>query len=181
MAFQLNGIGDIMTKSEKETLKVLKIEEGFRSTPYLDQTNHLTVGFGWNLQGRKITRIEHENLFGEDVPYPLSIDETAKYFRLNPMTRDQATYMLERSIYIAEIDSKHVYKMEWDDFPVHIKVSILDLMYNLGLARYKKFKKHIAAIRKGDWDEAAKQIENSLAALQAPNRYKSIAKRIRGE
>ena len=171
---------DTMTTSEKEVLKLLKIEEGFRSVPYLDTTNHMTVGYGWNLHGRKITRIEHEYLFGEDTPYPLSIDETVAYFRQTPITEQQAAYMLERCILVAEGDAKEVYRKEWDTFPDNIKVALMDMMYNLGRIRYLKFKKHIAAIRCGNWEEAARQIENSLAAHQAPSRYKSIANRMRG-
>ena len=168
-----------MTTSEKEVLKLLKIEEGFRESVYTDVTNNPTIGYGFAIGMRQLTRIEHDKVFGEDQPYPMSVTQELSYWRKNPMTESIASYLLERAIHIAESDAKQVYGNQWNDFPDNIKVAVLDLLYNLGLPKYTKFKKHIAALKCGSWEEAARQIENSLAARQAPNRYKSIADRIR--
>lgn len=169
-----------MNTPEKEVYKLLKLEEGWRSSIYNDVTYNLTIGFGHQIKGRQLTRIEVERLFGEDQKYPISYDEMIEYWRKNPISEEDGIYLLERDIHIAYLDAKHFYGDLWDPFPDNIKVSILDLCFNLGY-KYRKFKKHIAAIKKGDWEEAAKQIENSLAAAQCPNRYKKIAQRIRGD
>lgn len=165
---------------EKQVLKLLKIEEGFRSHIYSDQLGYPTIGFGHNTAGRSLTIEEQKRLFpGSKVP--MSNVETVHKWRNLDLSEPDAIYLLENDIHIAENDAKKIYgDQEWSDFPDHIKVSILDLSFNLGY-KYRKFKKHIAAIKDGDWNEAAKQIENSLAAIQAPNRYRKIAKRIRGE
>ena len=41
------------------------------------------------------------------------------------------------------------------------------MLFNLGLKKYLKFKKHIKALEVGDYEEAAKQVLKSLAYTQA--------------
>ena len=166
-------------KTEKEIIQDLRVEEGFRTKPYRDTLNNWTAGFGHNLGGRLLTREEHDLLFPGSDGYPLSVNDMVKLLRVNPVTKEKGLVLLKNDILIAEKDSLIVYgKERWKSFPRDIKAAILDMLFNLGLKKYLKFKKHIAAMKIGDYDEGARQVINSLAALQAPSRYKKIHDRI---
>ena len=171
------AFGDDHMSSEQLILKQIRLEEGFRGVPYRDTLNNWTVGFGSLIGGRTLTKIENERLYGSDQP--LSIAETVQFYRNKPMSEEDATYLLERDIKIAEMDAKMVYA-DWEDMPSEKKVPIIDMLYNLGLPKYRKFRRHIAAVKRRDWKEAAKEVRNSLAYIQAPNRYKRIVKELAG-
>ena len=162
-----------------EIIKDLKMEEGFRGKPYLDTLGHITIGVGHSVTGRKFTDEEYKVLFPDEKP-----DSTATmrdYWMRKPMTSKQAEFLLDQDLAICEKEAQGIFKDQYTNFPVRIKVSILDLLFNLGGTKYRKFKKHIQAIKDGDWDKAADEIQNSLAAAQVPHRYNVIARRLRGE
>jgi len=52
---------------------------------------------------------------------------------------------------------------------------LIDMAYQLGVAKLLLFKKMLAALCIEDYDEAAAQILNSKAAKQCPSRYKELA------
>ena len=165
--------------THKEIIKDLKVEEGIRTKPYLDSRGYVTIGAGHNVRGRKFTDEERKVLFPDENP-----DSTAAmrdYWMRKPMTSKQAEFLLDQDLAICEKEAQAIYGAEYTNFPVRIKVSILDLLFNLGGTKYRKFKKHIQAIKDGDWDKAADEIQNSLAAAQVPHRYNVIARRLRGE
>ena len=168
------------TKTELELLKDLKFEEGFRSEPYRDSLSNFTIGYG-RLMKRGFTLAEHTFLFPDLDHYPINLQDSINYFRRNPMTKEEATFLLKNDIKTTEEDAKIIYKDKWDLLPGEVKVGILDMLFNLGQVKYKKFKKHIAAIKDGNYEEGALQVEQSLAAKQAPRRYKAIADRIRSK
>ena len=165
-------------KTEHEILVDLKAEEGFRSRPYRDSLNNLTVGYGHNLGGRLLTKLEHKVIFGEDYQYPMSIGDMADILQRKPMSEKIATILLKSDVKIAADDAKTIYGDRWLSFPRDIKVAIMDLLFNLGLNKYLKFKKHIKAMTVGDYELGAEEIVKSLAYSQAPHRYQKIYERI---
>lgn len=52
---------------------------------------------------------------------------------------------------------------------------ILDMVFNLGLPRFRRFKKTIAAIKAEDWGEAAREMLDSQWARQVGKRAKELA------
>ena len=167
--------GEPEMNQEKELLKRLRLEEGYRSKPYLDTVNRWTLGYGWNVQGRPLTKIEAEHLFGEDEPYPISVDRIIDHYRKEPMSREDAEYILEHCLHIAEGDCQIIFGKFWVSIPTEKRIPLIDMAYNLGIKKFRKFKKMIKAVKESNWSEAAKQIRNSLAYLQAQKRYESIA------
>ena len=57
--------------------------------------------------------------------------------------------------------------------------ALVNLMFNLGPDRFAGFKKLIAAVRAGDWSEAAAHCLDSKYAQQVGDRAKRIAKQLR--
>ncbi len=52
---------------------------------------------------------------------------------------------------------------------------VVDMVFNLGVTRFKKFKKMLAAIADENWEEAANQLLDSRYAKQLPNRSSANA------
>jgi len=55
------------------------------------------------------------------------------------------------------------------------QIVLVDMCFNLGLKGLLGFKKMLEAVKRKDWICAAKEILQSRAAYQAPNRYHSLA------
>ena len=59
-----------------------------------------------------------------------------------------------------------------------LKLIMANMMFNLGLPRYSKFRKHIQAVMDGDWKESAHQLRDSRWHKQVPNRAERLCKRM---
>ena len=53
---------------------------------------------------------------------------------------------------------------------------LMDMLYNLGESRFRKFRKLIAAVKAADWPEAGKQVRNSIYYKQVTNRAETNAR-----
>ena len=56
---------------------------------------------------------------------------------------------------------------------------IANMVFNLGLPKYRKFQKHIAAIESGNWEIAAMEMLDSKWSRQVGERSKRLAQRMR--
>ena len=56
---------------------------------------------------------------------------------------------------------------------------VIDMLFNLGLVRFSRFKNTIKAIRAGDWEQAAKGMENSLWYSQVRTRAVRLVRMMR--
>jgi len=59
------------------------------------------------------------------------------------------------------------------------KAAILDMLFNLGLSRFKRFKKMLSALEKHDYQEAANQMLDSRWATQVGKRADRLAEIMR--
>jgi lysozyme len=64
----------------------------------------------------------------------------------------------------------------WHDLNDARQAALVDMRFNLGPSRFRRFKKMIAAIDDGDFREAARQMLDSRAAQQTGSRYVTLAK-----
>ena len=60
-----------------------------------------------------------------------------------------------------------------------LKIVYLDFVFNVGLGTARQFHMTILAIQKGDWKEAARQMEDSLWFKQVADRGQRIVSMIR--
>lgn len=58
----------------------------------------------------------------------------------------------------------------WHNVPSIKQVVLANMAFQLGHKRFRKFKKLIAAVNEADWDEAAKQMQDSKWYTQSGNR-----------
>ena len=66
----------------------------------------------------------------------------------------------------------------WDGYPQEVKQIVANMMFNMGLTRLSKFKKHNAALQCGDWKGAAVEGRDSRWYKQVTNRAERLMKRL---
>ena len=96
---------------------------------------------------------------------------------IQEITQEQADYLRDYYINIAEKDAISVFEDElWESLTDLRREVLTNLSYNLGINRFKKFRKMIKAVKDGDWTEAAAQMLDSEAARsQTGERYHRLA------
>ncbi len=93
------------------------------------------------------------------------------------LSDDEVNYLLNNDIH-------RVYK-ELDTFPFSSGLSeerytaLCSMLFQLGLARFKKFKKMLAALEEEDYEEAADQMLDSAWYRQTPVRAEELARIVR--
>ena len=84
---------------------------------------------------------------------------------IEEITQEQADYLRDFYINIAEKDAISVFGDElWKDLTDLRREVLTNLSYNLGINRFKKFRKMIGGVKNGDWAYAAAQMLDSEAA-----------------
>lgn len=123
-----------------ECLVQIKMDEGFRNKAYVCPAGKLTIGYGRNI----------------DVDGP-GISEA------------EGQVLLNNDITECDEDLRKVFS-NWDTLSVRVRSTLVNLRYQLGPARFRGFRKMIAAIEKGDLPEAARELRDSNLARQTPAR-----------
>ena len=90
------------------------------------------------------------------------------------ITRAEALMLLDNDIATVRRDVKRAFPWFPGLDPVRKDV-VLNMVFNLGLPRFRRFEKTIAAIRAGDWENAAREMLKSRWANQAGKRATELA------
>ena len=135
----------------------LEQDEGIVHEIYLCPTGHPTFGVG-----HLITEDDPEHWM--DVGTPVSDERVQQAFNSD--------------INIAMGECTALYGDNWFDLPGEVKSILINMMFNLGRTRLGKFKKMNAAIKSGDWEEAAKEGRDSLWYRQVTNRAERLMRRM---
>ena len=106
---------------------------------------------------------------GDDPEYDLPLG--------TKISEERVTELFEQDIQSVIMDCKKVYD-DWDKLPEPVKQIIANMMFNLGLPRYSRFRKHIQAVMDGNWQESANQMRDSRWYRQVTNRAERLCKRM---
>ena len=90
------------------------------------------------------------------------------------ITREEALTLLNNDIAKVRREVKRTFPWFARLNPVRQNV-VLNMVFDLGLPRFRQFKKAIAAIRAKRWDEAVKQMLDSRWARQVGRRARELA------
>ena len=90
------------------------------------------------------------------------------------ITREEALMLLNNDIATVRREIERAFPWVSRLDPVRKNV-ILDMVFNLGLPRFRRFKKTIAAIKAEDWENAAREMLDSQWAKQVGERAKELA------
>ncbi len=122
---------------------IIKRHEGYSSMPYKCPAGKRTIGWGHNIDAR---------------PLPKDIEG---YLAANSyILPEHAERLLDQDISMATHDCRSIYP-GFDGFSETRRAALVDFVFNVGSTVAMKFKKMRAAIGKGDWNEAAHQVNDS--------------------
>lgn len=145
-----------MTPEHKEQLKkVLTIHEGKRLKPYPDTKGILTIGIGHNLIAK---------------PLPMYI---AQYLEDNEcITEEMENELFEIDLADAVNDCEKLYP-NFNNFPDHIQIALVDLMFNLGYHKLSHdFAQTTAHVNAEEWDDVQEHLKKSKWYTQVHQRAK---------
>ena len=134
----------------------LIIDEGRVNEVYKDHLGYPTFGIGHLV-------LESDPEYGQDVGTPVSEERTIECF--------------EQDVQSVLSDCKKLHE-GWDGYPQEVKQVIANMMFNMGLTRLSKFRKHNAALQCGDWSEAAVEGRDSRWYKQVTNRAERLMVRL---
>ena len=143
----------------EEQLRItLEQDEGVVCSVYQDHLGYPTCGIGHLI-------IEDDREWGMPVGTPVSPERVTELFEAD----------------IASVIRDCYYLLpDFDDLPEPARVTAASLMLQLGLPQYSKFRLHLEALERGDWDGSARELRNSRLYEQTPNRTERRAQRLEG-
>lgn len=137
--------------------KQLEADEGVKYATYMDHLGYPTFGIG-----HRITR--------EDKEYwePLGTE----------ISKKRVKEAFEQDLYTAIGDCEALYGNRFLSWPAEVHEVLVNMMFNMGRTRMKKFKKMREALLLQDWKEAAKEGRDSKWHQQVPNRAERLMVRL---
>ena len=134
----------------------LIIDEGVKYEVYLDHLSLKTCGIGHYIR--------------QDEPeFDLEVG--------TQITEDRCTELFEEDIKSVIKDCKKVFE-DWDDMDEELKLICCNMMFNLGLPRFSRFRKMINNIINKDYKKAAEEMRDSRWYRQVTNRAERLASRM---
>lgn len=142
--------------------------EGFRQFVYRDSVGVKTVGVGFNLE-REDARLKLQSV-GADY------DKVCQGKAC--LSIGQVLQLLEESIQEAKVIAyKLVPNLQW--MSETRQTAIIDMAFNLGETRLRKFKNMIRALKDEDFHLAAAEAQDSLWYTQVKSRGRKIVRMIK--
>lgn len=149
-----------MTIPDKLKEQLVK-HEGLRLRPYECTGRAKTIGVGHNIDAWGLP---------EMARYQLDV--------FGAITEDVAFGLLDEDVARATADCRKLYR-DFDKFSETRQFALIDFVFQLGLTRARSFYNANRAINRGDWEAAAKAMENSLWYRQTYNRAKTVVEMVR--
>lgn len=141
-----------------EIINRLILHEGLRLKPYYCTSGRQTIGIGRNLDDNPLTA-EEKRVCGD---WEHGITRQAAYY-LCRNDIDRCIKQCRGNIpFFENLDNERQY-------------ALLDMCFNLGIKRLLGFKKMLAALGSGSWEQAAKECLDSNYARQTGERAKRIS------
>ena len=138
--------------NKKKLKNIIKTNEGFKNSPYLDQLGNLTIGYGHLILksekktlNKKISRVTLNRLFDKDF------NRAVLTFKANY--------------------KKHNYSKK-------INEMLIEMIFQLGIKKTKEFKKFNYFLKCGQHHMAALEMMNSLWYSQTPKRVECHISRL---
>lgn len=89
----------------------------------------------------------------------------------------EASFMLRNDISKAYVDL--IQNHPWvDDLDIARREVLINMVFNMGISRFNKFIKTLAAVRAGDYEEAAEEMLSSRWADQVGDRAHELARQM---
>lgn len=142
-----------MTQVTKYAEMIITLEEGFSAYEYYCTQGYVTVGFG-----RKIS------------------DDKSLKLSSNRVNRKDEILFVRKYIDEVVIKLSSTYPIAWSKCNQQRQAILISMTYQLGFTGVSKFKKMWSAIEMSNFEEASRQMLDSLWARQTKNRALRHAK-----
>jgi len=137
---------------------------GLRLQVYKDTLGIDTIGIGRNLEDRGITK---EELDWMDIP---SMDAVYEY----GITEADAMYLAKNDVQIVEEELVRAHPCV-EELDAVRQLVLMDMAFNMGVPRLRKFTKMWNAVHEKKFDIAAKEMLDSRWAVQVKSRSTKLA------
>jgi len=152
----------------------LVLHEGLRLEPYICPAGCWTIGVGRNLESKGLTGAEQRFIFGRDG---YSKEEVIELLKKRGITKDEALFLLANDVTDCVKDLK---TFDWFDKLDDVRAKVvIDMRFNLGAAGFRKFRKMIAALERGDYGAAADEMVDSAWYYQVGTRARRLVEMMR--
>ena len=148
-----------MKYNRENFVNKLIAHEGLRLQVYQDTLGIDTIGIGRNLEDRGIT---DEELDWMDMP---SMDAVYEH----GISEADAMYLAQNDVQIVEEELLRAHPCV-EDLDAVRQLVVMDMAFNMGVPRLRKFKKMWNAIHENKFDVAAKEMLDSRWANQVKSR-----------
>lgn len=136
-------------------------DEDSRSLPYQDSMEIWSVAIGRNLEAN-------------GLPVDILVNVIK---RAGGLTDHEISVLLAADVREAEATVQSLFH-GWMDISDARQRVLLNMAFNLGANTFAKFVKFWAAVHRGDWMEAGRQMEDSVWRVQVGVRYERLRKMI---
>lgn len=140
----------------RKLVKQLVYDEGLVPYIYQDSLGHATLGIGHLIRAQ-------DKEFGEPIGSPVSMEVIYEYFI--------------EDLYNSIDDAKKLYP-NWRHLPSEVQEILVNMMFNLGIAKLNRFFKMNTAIARYDFKEASKEGIDSLWYSQVKHRAERLMTRM---
>lgn len=134
----------------------LKTHEGYMRKVYKDHLGYLTVGIG----------------------HKLTESELKLYDEGDIITDEDALYLFENDLNIAIEGCEKLYE-RFEQLPYVIQKTLINMCFNVGETRLRKFKRMNQAIAESNWETMADEMVDSRWYRQVGNRSVYLVERVR--
>ncbi|MFP5222433.1 MAG: glycoside hydrolase family protein [Acidobacteriota bacterium] len=173
--------------SQDRLYSLIKLHEGERLTAYLCTAGAVTIGVGHNLEAKPW----YVDAAGNKIPVDPAVialnkqalenkssgggDEGFLYFAIS-QHESEKTFQEDIRQTTADVQTKIRFAQQLDEVR---KMVILDMCFNMGIARLLKFKKMLGHLEQMDFDGAADEMINSEWYGQVGTRAERLVKMMR--
>ena len=141
---------------KNDDLKIsIELNEGFKSTIYSDTRGVATVGYGFAV--------------GYLTPDEIALNGG----RVEPMEREAADAIL--NLKLEKLLKETEAAFPWlSEHPQSVQNTVMEMCYQMGVAKVKKFATTLHYIRNREYDRARENALKSTWARQTPNRAQKV-------
>ena len=147
-------------------LNELKKDEGWSPVPYTDSLGYGTVGYGTLLP-----------LTEDEIQQLVSLRVNGSPESLFPLHPVEGEFLLVNRLDENVSDLLRA-KPEIQNYPKEVQEVLYNMAYNLGAPKLLQFRKMFAALDRGDYQAAAKEMQNSRWYRQVGNRARRLVNKM---
>lgn len=171
--------GPLVPATRAALIRDLIRDEGLVPHAYKCPAGKWTVGAGRNFEDLRFDLDELAYLERRRGPLGQTVREQVAALQRVPLSRTEAEWLLDRDIDRVIKDADAVFGEQWHRWSGGRQRAVLNMIYNLGVSRFRGFRNSIRLMQQEQWDAVATNILKSLWARQVGRRSERIAQLFR--